>query len=327
MKLFVYCFRDFDEKKHFDTLQDRFDLSYAATAEYPNNDNASLAKGFEAISITVVSMDRQLLERFHALGVRYILSRTIGVDHIDLEAAKELGLRVAHVTYEPSAVANYTIMLMMMGLRKMMYIQQSMAMQDFSLRGKCGRDIGSCTVGIIGAGRIGSTVIRHLVPFGCRILLRTSHPKPELEDLCKYADLETLYRECDVISLHIPADESTFHLLNEAAFAAMKPGMMIVNTARGTLIDTHALIAALTEGKLAGAALDVLEDESGLYYHNRVGECIGYEHFAQLKSFPNVILSPHTAFYTDEVVFTMAEKAVQCLADMKEGVENPLVIF
>jgi D-lactate dehydrogenase len=327
MKLFIYCFREFDEKVHFEALKAAYDFTYAATKAYPHLTNAALAEGFEAISATPARLDAELLKRFYALGVRYILSRAIGVDHIDLKAAKELGLRVARVSYEPQTVANYAIMLIMMSLRKMRQILDRAAVQDFTLQGKLGRDISSCTIGVIGTGRIGTTVIRHLQPFGCRILAYDICQNAELSGLCQYAPLETLYQECDVITLHIPSNEASYHLINASAFAQMKPGMVLVNTARGTLIDTEALIAALESGKLAGAALDVLEDENGLYYHNRMGDCIPNRQLAQLRAFPNVILSPHTAFYTNEVVYSMAEKTVKGLFDMAAGNDNPLIVI
>ena len=327
MKLFIYCFREFDEKVHFDALKNEYDFTYSATKEYPDMTNAALAEGFDAISATPTRLDAELLERFYSMGVRYVLSRAIGVDHIDLNAAKDLGFRVSHVSYEPNTVANYAIMLMMMSLRKMRQILDRAALQDFTLQGKLGRDLSSCTIGVIGTGKIGGTVIRHLQPFGCRILAYDRYQSQEFSGFCEYVQLETLYQESDVITLHIPSDESNYHLLNERAFERMKPDTILVNTARGTLIDTDALITALEKGKLAGAALDVLEDENGLYYHNRIGDCIPNRQMAQLKAFPNVILSPHTAFYTNEVVRSMAEKTVKGLFDMVEGNDNPLIII
>ncbi len=326
MKLFIYCFRDFDEKVHFDALQKDYDFTYATTSAYPDLKNAALAEGFDAISTTPSRLDKELLKRFHALGVRYVLNRSIGVDHVDLGAARALGMRVAQVSYEPHTVANYAIMLMMMCLRNMRQILEQAALQNFTLKGKVGRDISSCTIGVIGTGKIGATVVRHLQSFGCRVLAYDCYRNPDLSGLCEYADLETLYRECDVLTLHIPSDDTNYHLLDAQAFDRMRPGVVLVNTARGPLIDTDALIAALERGKVGGAALDVLEDENGLYYHNRMGDCIANRQMAQLKAFPNVILSPHTAFYTSEVVRSMAEKTIKNLQDMLAGNDNPLII-
>ncbi len=326
MKLFLYCFRDFDEKSHFDSLQKTHNFTYSATNAYPDLENAILAEGYNAISTTPTRLDRALLEKFHQLGIRYILNRSIGVDHVDLDVARELGMRVGKVSYEPHTVANYAIMLMMMCLRNMRQITEQAALQNFTLKGKVGRDISSCTIGVIGTGQIGGTVIRHLQSFGCRILAYDCFKNKTLAGLCDYVDLKDLYKACDVISLHIPSDETNFHLLNQDAFHLMKNDVVIVNTARGPLIDTDALIHALEDGKVSGAALDVLEDENGLYYHNRMGECIANRQMAQLKAFPNVILSPHTAFYSNEVVRSMAEHTVNNLFDMVAGRDNPLLV-
>lgn len=327
MKLFLYCFRAFDEKQYFDALQEKFDFTYGASAEYPNLDNAALAAGYDAICTTVTEINEKLLECFSKLGVRFIISRSIGIDHIDLKAAKRLGLRVSHVSYGPETVADYTIMLMMMGLRRMRQVMERAAVQDYTLKGKLGRDICECTIGVIGTGQIGRTVIRHLKPFGCRLLAYDLYEDPQTAGICQYTDLETIYRECDVITLHMPANSSNYHMLDRHAFEQMKTDCLLVNTARGTLVDTDALITALESGRLSGAALDVIEDENGLYYMNRVGDCIANRQMAQLRAMPNVILTPHTAFYTDRVVRSMAEQTVRGMFDMEHGVENPLIVL
>lgn len=327
MKLFLYCFRAFDEKQYFDELQETFDFTYDATAEYPNMENAALAEGCDAICTTVTEINAGLLERFRSLGVRYIISRSIGIDHIDLKAAEHLGLHVSHVSYGPETVADYAIMLILMGLRSMRQVMERASIQDYTLKGKIGRDICECTVGVIGTGQIGSTVIRHLKGFGCRLLAHDLYENPQTAELCRYTDLETILRECDVITLHMPATAANYHMLGEKEFAQMKKGCLLVNTARGALVDTDAMIAALEGGTLSGAALDVIEDENGLYYMNCVGDCIPNRQMAQLRAMPNVILTPHTAFYTDRVVRSMAEQTVRGMFDMENGADNPLIVL
>ncbi|MGN0372837.1 MAG: NAD(P)-dependent oxidoreductase [Enterocloster sp.] len=327
MKLFIYCFREFDEKQFFDELQEKYDFTYEATSEYPNMENARLAEGFDAISTTVTDLNGRLLERFASLGVRCVSSRSIGVDHIDLKAAERLGLRVFHVSYGPESVADYAVMMLLMSMRNMRQIMDRASVQDFSLKGKLGRDIGESTVGVMGTGRIGSTVIRHLKPFGCRILACDSRVNPALSGLCEYVTAEELYRESDAITLHIPAAAENFHLIDRTVFRQLKPGCILVNTARGTLVDTEAMIEALEQGILGGAALDVIEEENGLYYLNRVGDCIVNRQMAQLRMFPNVILTPHTAFYTEKTVREMAENTVKCMFDLKNGISNPLIVI
>lgn len=327
MKIFAYALREFDEKMFFDQYSKEFNCEYAYTTAYPSPENAELARGYDAISATPCDLNAEMLQRFYDVGVRYIATRSIGYDHIDLEKAKELGIGVSHVSYPPETVANYSIMLMLMCCRKISEIMERAKVQDFTLKGKMGRDISNCTVGIIGTGQIGKTVIKHLSGFGCRILAYDLYPNEECEKMAEYVSLEQLYAESDIISLHAPATAENYHMLNRDAFSKMKEEVIIVNTARGALIDTEALIEALESGKVGHAALDVLEKEDGLYYANRIGDVIENREMAILRSFPNVILSPHTAFYTRVVVQNMAYKSIKSVQDMMNGVENPLVLI
>ena len=162
---------------------------------------------------------------------------------------------------------------MLMSLRKAGHILKRGELQDYSLKGKIGRDISNCTVGVIGTGRIGQTVLKHLSGFGCELLAYDLYQNDEVKKIAKYVPLETLLAESDVITLHTNATEENHHLLNAEAFAKMKPGVTIVNTARGKLIDSDALLAALESGQVGAAGLDVLENENGLYYYDRMGEC------------------------------------------------------
>lgn len=326
MKIFAYCLREFDEKAMFDRLAEEFGAQYGYSTDYPNPDNAALARGYDAISCTPCNMGADMLQRFYDVGVRYVATRSIGFDHIDLEKARQLGIGVCHVSYEPETVADYTIMLMLMCCRNMPHIMNRSLVQDYTLKGKMGKDISDCTVGIIGAGQIGRTVIRHLSGFGCRILAYDLYQDPKTAKLAEYVPLEQIYAESDIITLHTPATAENYHLINAQALSAMKDGVILINTARGTLVDTEALIQGLESGKVGHAALDVLEDEAGLYYANRMGEVIVNRQMAILRAFPNVILSPHTAFYTEKVVWNMAYKTFKGVQDMMEQIENPLVI-
>ncbi len=326
MKIFAYCMREFDEKPFWDQLAPQFNAEYAYTTAYPNIDNVYLAEGYDAVSVTPCNMNADMLERFYAVGVRYIATRSIGFDHIDLEKAKELGMGVCHVSYAPETVADYSIMLMLMCCRNICHIMERAKIQDFSLKGKMGRDLSDCTVGIIGTGQIGRTVIKHLSGFGCKMLAYDIYPNKEVEKYAKYVPLEELYKESDIITLHTPATSDNYHMLNEQAFEKMKSGAIIINTARGSLIDADALISAIENGKVGHAALDVLEKEDGLYYANRMGDAIDNRQMAILRSFPNVILSPHTAFYTEKVVWDMAYKTLKGVQDMINNDENSLIV-
>ena len=290
-------------------------------------DNVALAKGCDAVCLTPCDLSHEVIDQMKEIGIKCIATRSIGYDHIDLDYVKSLGMGASRVEYAPETVADYSIMMMLMCCRNICHILKRADIQDFSLKGKMGKDICDCTVGIIGTGRIGQTVIRHLKGFGCKILAYDIYPNEEMKQYADYVSLEELYQHSDIISLHAPATAENYHLLNERAFEQMREGVIIVNTARGSLIDGMALIKALESGKIGHAALDVWEQESGMIYVNRMGDAIANREFALLKSFPNVILAPHTAFYTEKAVNSMAYNAIRCIHDMLDHKENPLVLL
>lgn len=326
MKLFVYAMREFDELGFFTELCQERGIELGWTSKYCTQETVDMAAGYDAVCVTPVTVDRSLLARWKELGVKAMACRSIGFDHVDLDAARELGIGVSHVTYEPDSVADYAIMLAMMCLRRMPQILDRARVQDYTLRGKLGRNISHMTVGVIGTGRIGGTVVRHLAGFGCKLYAYDLYPNAEVGKLAEYTTLDDLLSKCDVVTLHAPSTAENHHMLDERAFSLMRDDVVVVNTARGTLIDTDALIAALESGKVGAAALDVLEKEDGLYYNNRVGDVISNPQMAILRSFPNVILTPHTAFYSDIDVRQMAEGSVDGAAALVNGTESYLVI-
>ena len=320
VKIFFYNLRPFDEAAIAERIGAEMGIEYAGSPDYPTYENAVLAKGYDAISVTPCDLGTRMVERFHEMGVKYICCRSIGYDHVDRERAKELGMCVSNVDYTANGVANFAIMLMMMSLRRVGHILKRGEAQDYTLKGKLGRDISGCTVGVIGTGRIGRTVLKHLTGFGCRLLAYDLYPNEEAMKYAEYVSLDKLLSECDVITLHTNATEENYHLLNAEAFEKMKPGVTIVNTARGKLIDPDALIAAIESGKVGAAGLDVLENENGLYYYNRQGDVIANSELALLRSFPNVILTDHTAFYTEEDVESMVRGIYESAAAFAAGV-------
>lgn len=310
MRLFVYSMRTFDELPCFEKFCEKYNVEYAYTTETPCMENLELARGYDVVDIITTIFDQPMIKKLHDMGVRCIATRTIGYDHIDTAYAKSLGMGVVHISYSPDSVADYTIMMMLMGCRKMKHIMERADIQDYTLKGKLGRELPGCTVGIIGTGRIGKTVIRHLSGFGCRMLAYDLYESEEVKEYATYADLDTLIRECDIITLHAPATEENYHMIDTKAIASMKPGVILINCARGSLIDTDALIDGIEEGKIGFAGLDVVEHESGLYYFNRMGEPLHNPKLAILRSYSNVLVSPHTAFYTDQAVADMAENSI-----------------
>lgn len=323
MKIMFYSLRPFDELPYAEKFSKEYGIDFAWTADYPNKDNLNLAEGCDAVSSTPCDMSKPYVDAFHDMGVQYLPCRSIGYDHIDLAEAEKLGMKVSNVSYAPGGVANYSIMMMLMLLRKMMPIMKRAEVQDFQLKGKMGRDISGCTVGVIGTGRIGRTVIRSLSGFGCRILAYDPYQNEEAKQYATYVSADELLAQSDIITLHAPANEANYHILSREAFEKCKDGVLIVNAARGALIDTEALIDALESGKVGGAGLDVLEYEAGLYYYNREGEVIRNDQMSILRSFPNVILSPHTAFYTEDAVESMVRGVFESVSSWSKGEKNP----
>ena len=326
MKLFVYSMRDFDELPDFERFCQKYNIEWAYTKETPCMENLDLAKGYDVVDIITTVIDSKMIDRWQENGVKCIATRTIGYDHIDCAYAKSIGMGVIHITYSPASVADYTIMMMLMGCRRIKHIMERAAVQDYTLKGKLGRELPDCTVGIIGTGKIGKTVLAHLQGFGCRLLAYDIYESEDVRSLAEYTDLEHIFSECDIISLHAPATRDNYHMLDAEAIEKMKQGVMIINCARGSLIDTEALIDGIESGKIGFAGLDVIEQESGLYYFNRMGETLNNRQLAILRSYSNVLVTPHTAFYTDEAVANMVENSIVCAKNYMEGKKTPFEI-
>lgn len=311
----VYNLREFDERPYFDQYAEKYGIHIVSTAESPTLENADLAKGCRFVNVITTPIQRPLLERFHALGVRYLVTRTIGYDHIDTRAAQELGIQIANTPYGPDGVAEYTILLMLMCIRKMRSIQHRFEGQDYTLKGLLGRELSDMTVGVIGTGRIGTRLIQMLTGFGCKVLAYSPHPNETAAQHATYCSLETLLRDSDLITLHAPATDATWHMLDASAFSSMKDGVVLINTARGALMDTDALLANLQTGKIGALGLDVLENESALFYYDRREELLPNQDLYLLKSYPNVVITHHMAFYTQQCVETMVRDSLRGAAE------------
>ena len=212
-------------------------------------------------------------------------------------------------------------MLMLMALRNEKRILQRANLHDFSMPGLIGRQLRGCTVGIVGAGKIGARVMESIRGFGCKVLYWNRTPKSGLPGT--QVPFDVLCRESDILSLHLPLTEETYHLISREVIASMKPGAILVNTARGALVDSEALIDALESGHLGGAELDVVEVEAGLYHFNKMSDQIKNHSLSILKDMPNVIVTPHMAFYTREAVEQMARCSLEACRYFEAGGENP----
>ncbi|HJA13214.1 MAG TPA: lactate dehydrogenase [Candidatus Mediterraneibacter merdipullorum] len=323
MKIFVYSYREFDEAQYFQQFAEEFGIDLGFTTEDPAPENAELAAGYEYLSIITTKIDAALMQRFHDLGVKMISTRTIGYDHVDLDAAKRLGMHVSNVSYSPECVADYTVMLMLMSIRKMKRIMQREELNDFSLPGIQGREMPDMTVGVLGTGRIGRAVIRDLTGFGCRIYAYDKYEDDDVREHAEYADLDAIFRECDIITLHMPLLKDNRHIIGADAIAKMKDGVVLINTARGGLIDTKALIEGIESGKVGAAGLDVIEDEFGMYYFDRKSDVLAKRDLYILRGFPNVTVTPHMAFYTDRSVSDMVRNSLLSCICRETGKEDP----
>ena len=325
MKILAYSHRK-DEAEFFEEFSEKYNVELVLTKKEPDMETAELAKGFDCISIITTIINSELVKKFHELGVKFISTRTIGYDHIDLQEAKNLGVHVGNATYSPSSVADYTIMMMLMATRKMKLIISRSNTQDYSLNGIQGKELPNLTVGVIGTGRIGRTVIKHLSGFGCEILAHDIYEQEEVKKYGRYVDLEYLFKNSDIITLHMPATDDNYHFINKESLSKMKDGVFIINTARGSLINTDDFIEAVESKKIGGAALDVIENEAGLYYNDLKGKILCNKHLAILNSFPNIIVTPHTAFYTNQAVSDMVENSIKSCILFDEDKDNPWIV-
>jgi len=324
MKVVVYNCREFDEKELFEKYGRELGIELALCPDAPDKENAVLAMGAECIDIITSRMPEELLKVFVGYGVKYVTTRTIGYDHIDVKAAKTLGMTVANAPYGPCGVADYAVMLILMTVRKMKRILERTNIQDYSLKGIQGRELKDLTVGVIGTGRIGRTVLQNLSGFGCgRIAYDLYESREVKESGVSYVTLDEMWRRADVITLHAPLTDENYHMINEDAISRMKDGVMIINTARGGLIDSEALISGIESGKIGGAGLDVVENEFGLYYYDHKSDILNNRELALLRSFPNVTVSHHMAFYTDDCVETVVRDSLLGCKYFVEGRENP----
>lgn len=267
-------------------------------------------------------LDRTVLTSLAAAGVRHVALRCAGFNNIDLAAAGELGLSVTRVpAYSPHAVAEHTIALLLTLNRKIHRAHNRVREQNFSLAGLVGFDLHGKTAGIVGTGRIGRIAAEILQGFGMRVL--ASDPSPDLAWAASrqidYVAKSELFTRSDVVSLHSPLTPDTHHLVNEPTLAAMKRGAFLVNTSRGKLIDTAALIEALKSGRLGGVALDVYEEEEGVFFEDHSDHVLKDDELARLLTFPNVLITAHQAFLTREALAEIARVTTENLQRFAGG--------
>lgn len=287
---------------------------------------ASSGEAFAVCSFVNDRADRACLEKLAANGVRIVALRSAGYNHVDLQAARELGLRVVRVpAYSPHAVAEHAVALVQTLNRKIHRAYNRVREQNFTLSGLVGFDLHGKTVGIVGTGKIGKVAAKIFSGFGMRVLACDVFPDTAwaAQAGVVYTGLDRLLAESDIVSLHVPLTPGTRHLLDERTFALMKPGALLVNTSRGALVDSHALLVALKSGRLGGAALDVYEEEEGIFFEDHSGEIPSDEKLARLMTFPNVLITAHQGFLTREALDEIARVTVENIDRLARG-DGPL---
>jgi D-lactate dehydrogenase len=294
--------------------------------QHLNEDTAFLAKGFDAVCAFVNdSLDKKVIREFHRNGVKMAALRSAGYNNVDLKEAY-MKLHVARVpAYSPNAVAEHTVALMLSLNRKVHKAYYRTRDNNFSINGFLGFDMKGKTAGVIGTGKIGKVVIGILKGFGVDIIAFDSKPDRVYAKKAgiKYMSLDGLFKASDIITLHCPLTKETDHLINAAAIKKMKKGVMIINTGRGRLIDTKALIAGLKTNKIGYAGLDVYEEEDKYFFEDYSGKIVGDDTLARLLTFNNVLITSHQGFFTKEAITNIADTTLRNIEDYFYG--RPLV--
>lgn len=285
-----------------------------------------LAAGFPAICAFVNdTLNAAVLAALANQGTRLIALRSAGFNNVDLAAAKTLDLTVLRVpAYSPYAVAEHTVALILSLNRKVYRAYNRIREGNFALDGLLGFDLHGLTVGIIGTGKIGQIVAQIMAGFGCRLLAYDLYPSPDAEAAgVRYTNLPELFSQSDIITLHCPLTPENYHLINPQTLRQMKPGVMLINTSRGALIDTEAVIEALKAGQVGYLGLDVYEEEADLFFEDLSGRIIQDDVFARLLTFPNVIITGHQAFFTRNALERIAEVTLTNISDFEKGLTSP----
>lgn len=291
-------------------------------------DTAALAKDCAVVCAFINDdLSAPVLQQLAAGGTRLIALRSAGYNHVDLKAAQQLGLSVARVpAYSPFAIAEHATALILALNRRIHRAFNRTREGDFSLHGLIGFDLHGKTVGIVGTGQIGAAFARIMAGFGCRLLAHDPYPDRDLQALgVRYLALDEVLQQAQIISLHCPLTPDTRHLINQQSLARLQPGSMLINTGRGALVDTPALIDALKSGQLGYLGLDVYEEEAALFFEDQSDLPLQDDVLARLLTFPNVIITAHQAFLTREALSAIAETTLSNIADWAAGTPNNLV--
>ncbi|MGM0516409.1 MAG: 2-hydroxyacid dehydrogenase [Pseudomonadota bacterium] len=309
------------EREAFEALEPIHEFTFVN--ERLTGETTRLAAGHRAVCAFANDvLDATVIHALADIGCDVIALRCAGCNHVDFDAAAETGMRVVHVpAYSPHAVAEHAAALMMAVVRQIPRASERVRTGNYALHGLTGFDVVGKTVGVIGTGRIGSAFARILRQgFGAEVIAHDPFPNQACREMgVEYTDLEPLLAQSDIISLHCPLTEESHHLIDAAALASMKPGVVLVNTARGGIIDTSAVIEGLKSGRVGALALDVYEHEGALFFEDRSDEILHDDLFARLLTFPNVLITGHQAFLTQEALDQIARQTIANLTCIETG--------
>jgi len=317
MRIAIFSSRRY-ERSFFEKANARHDLVWLEPRLSP--ETASLAAGFDCVCCFVNDeASAGVLETLAAGGTKLLALRSAGYNNVDLAAAARLGIHVVRVpAYSPHAVAEHAMALILTLNRKTHKAYNRVREGNFSLDGLLGFDLHGRTAGLIGMGRIGQIAARLLLGFGCRVLAYDPKAGPDAQALpVAFVELNALLAESDLISLHCPLMKATHHMINAASVARMKHGVMLINTSRGGLIDTPAVIAGLKTGQIGALGLDVYEEEEDLFFEDLSGTVIQDDVFMRLLSFPNVLVTGHQGFFTEQALFAIAQTTLGNISEFE----------
>ncbi len=325
MKIAFFDLHNF-ERKFFEEAQGKkHEINFIETRL--TSKTAALAKGHQCVcSFVNDKLDSETVRLLAQEGIKLIALRSAGYNHVDIQACQKNGITLVRVpAYSPHAVAEHALALILSLNRKIHRAYQRVRELNFSLDGLVGFDLNGKTVGIVGTGNIGSVFLKIMHGLGCNILANDLIQNKELIEnyQVNYVDLETILCKSDIISLHVPLTPETRHIINSTTLAKMKKGMMLINTGRGALIDTKALISALKSGQIGAAGLDVYEEEEGIFFMNLSDQMLNDDILARLLTFPQVLITSHQGFLTKEALTSIAKTTIKNISDFEDGL--PLI--
>ena len=321
MKIAAYEVRP-DEKPVIENLCKAYGIDLVSTPANLDASTVGMAEGSDGVT-TLGQSDycNEVLDVLKGYGVKVLASRCVGYNHMNVEYARKLGFKLCNGSYAPNGVAEYTVMSILIAVRKFKKAMYNTDDNDFTLKGKMGRELRSLTIGVMGTGKIGFTVCRILSSFGCRILAYDVYQNDAVREYAEYVDLDTLYKESDVITIHTPLLPSTTGMINKDALMKMKDGVIIINNARGELVNIDDIIWGMETEKIGGMFMDAFPGETGIIHipHNEdivKTEGMPWFKLKYLSSFINFVHTPHMAFFTEEAAESMARCGVDSIFEI-----------